>query len=178
MTEVDTASLPMEIAVNDSLLLRRLTAEDAEELFRIIQDNPDIKKSVTWPASVNSLEGTQAGIDRILEECEFRYVLQEDTQTIGYVGLYESDASDNAFGLGYFLASEKRGGGRMAETLSRLMQTVGENLTVDMFVAYIIDSNKPSQAVVSRLGFTVTDVLLEDTALKAMIRRWEKPIHG
>jgi ribosomal-protein-serine acetyltransferase len=168
--------LPAEIAVDDSLTLRRLTQDDANDLFQIIQANPDIKKSVTWPAKVSAIEDVHSGIEEILEECEHRYVLQQDNSTIGYVGMYRSDASESAYGLGYFLDSSARGNGKMSSTLDCLMQTVKESVPVDMFVAYIIDSNKPSQSVVSRLGFTVTDVLLEDKALQAMIRRWERPL--
>jgi RimJ/RimL family protein N-acetyltransferase len=178
MTETRTENLmPPEIVIGQNLSLRQLVPGDAEALFAIIQSSPDIKSSVTWPASVDSIEDARAGIEQLLEENPYRYTLQEDSATIGYVGMYDSDVSDNAFGLGYFLAVEKRGRGITTTVLDQLMRSVKNNVPVDMFVAYIIDSNKPSQAVVSKLGFAATDILLKDKALQAMIRRWERPVH-
>lgn len=172
-----SSQMPAEIAIDDGLSLRHITPEDAEELFPIIQDDPEISRNVTWPARSYDLDSTRQNIEQLLQGPKDPYVLQRDGQTIGFAGTWDSEDIDNAIGFSYFLAKDERGNGYMNRAVNGLMRVVRQKREVDTFLANIEDSNDTSKAVALGLGFEATDVLIWENILKVYIRRWEKPAH-
>lgn len=169
--------MPAEVSIDDHLSLRQLTSDNAEDLFQIIKDDPEIGQNVTWPAGIHSLEDTRRAIEQLLSEDKTPYVLQENGETIGFAGAWYPEDRQHEVGLSYFLAKDKRGHGFVTRTVQGLMQAATDSMPVDTFVANIIDGNGPSIAIIEKLGFKRTDELKYDEALQAQIRRYERPAH-
>jgi RimJ/RimL family protein N-acetyltransferase len=171
----EISQMPAEIVIDNDLSLRQLVPDDAEAMFQIIQDAPEIKQNVTWSASVHSLDDARRGIEQLLRENKSPYVLQEGEETIGFAGIWYSKDNEHELGFSYFLAKDKRGHGYITRAIKALMQATKENLSINTFAVNIIDANEPSKAIAAKLGFKATDILLEDKALPALIRRYERP---
>ncbi|HEX5744367.1 MAG TPA: GNAT family N-acetyltransferase [Candidatus Saccharimonadales bacterium] len=167
-----------KIIIDDGLLLRRITPDDAEDMFKIIQADSGIGRNVTWAGLVHSLDDAHKGIEQLLKEFKSPYVLQENGVTIGFAGTWGYPGKDHEVGFSYFLAKEKRGHGYVTRTVRKLMEAVrNDNPSVDTFIVNITDSNKASQAVAEKLGFKATDKLMKDRVLTEPTRRYERPAH-
>lgn len=167
--------LPDEITIDDNLSLRRFVEDDAESLFRIIQDDPDIKQSVSWPTQAHSPEDVRRIIKRLLQEDRAPYVLREKGVTVGFVGAWGVKDNENEIGFSYFLAKDKRGHGYITRAVQKLMEVTKQTLPINTFVVNITEANTPSQAVAAKLGFKPTDVLQKGD-LPAPTRRYERAV--
>lgn len=178
MSETLTTKMPPEIVVNDDLALGWLIPDDAETLFPIILNDPEIKRNVTWPANVHSLDGTRRRIERLTqEEDKSPYVLQKNGVTIGFVGAWGVKDNEHEIGFSYFLAKNRRGHGYITFAVRKMMEVAMENLPIETFAVNITDTNKSSQAIAAKLGFKATDILTKDKVLPELIRRYERPAY-
>ncbi len=167
--------LPPEIEVNDVLSLRLLEPDDSEDVFRILQDAPEIQSYVTWTASIKVTEDVRAKIEEFQEKGDRRYALLEGQQVIGYGALYNSWINiENEYEIGYFCAPEKRGRGYTKATAIRLMEVAREILGAQSFALYIDDGNSPSKTLAASLGFVPTEEFKEDPVLNCLERRYEQ----
>lgn len=165
--------LPGEITIDDNLSLRRLVEDDAESLFRIIQDDLGIKQSVSLAVEAHSLEDVRRAIRRLLQENKAPYVLQEKGVTVGFVSAWGVRDNEHEIGLSYFLAKDKRGHGYITRAVQKLMEVTKQILPINTFIVNITEANTPSQAVAARLGFKPTDALRKGD-LPAPTRRYER----
>lgn len=167
--------MPPEISVENGLFLRYLTPDDAESLLPIIQEDPEIKRNVTWPAGVDDIDDARQSINQLLEGNKSPYVLQKNGETIGFVGLWGAEGNNHEVGFSYFLAKNCRGHGYVTNAVQKLMHVAKQKLPIDTFVVNITDSNISSQSLAKKLGFEATDILTKDEALPELIRRYERP---
>jgi RimJ/RimL family protein N-acetyltransferase len=168
-----TDPLAAERAIDDVLSWRLFVPDDAEEVFRIIQDDPDITTRITWTAAARSADDIRQRIEKFPERGGYRGALLEFGQVIGYGALYESKTRKNEHEIGYFCAPDKRGRGYTKKLVINLMDTA-KRCGTESFALYIADSNLPSQAVATSLGFVATDELRRDDALDCLERRYER----
>jgi RimJ/RimL family protein N-acetyltransferase len=166
------------ISIDGVLMLRRITTDDAEDLFKIIQEDPGIGQNVTWAGLVHGLADAQRGIEQLLKERKSPYVLQEDGVTIGFAGTWKYENKDDEIGFSYFLDKNRRGHGYITRTVQKLMEVIkDEDPSIGTFTVNITDSNKPSQAIAAKLGFKPTDKLMKDRVLVEPTRRYVRPAH-
>jgi len=177
MTKVSTVNMPAEIVVDENLVLRYIRPDDARELFKIIEEDPEIKHNVSWPARTHTLADARRNIEQLLRDPRAPYVLQEKGVIIGFVGTWDSERSQKEVGFSYFLAKSSRGHGYSIKAVQSLMQATQASRPVDTFLVNIADTNEASKAVAKHLGFKPTGVLITDGDLQVPTRRYERHIH-
>jgi RimJ/RimL family protein N-acetyltransferase len=157
--------------------------EDAGDLLEILSQDPLIRERVGVAAKLKTEQDVR---DEVLSMNEddglIRYMVVENEKIVGLVSLWRDSgyfgqkADPNAYGFGYFLSTDARGRGLVTDSLSVLMQVVADNLKVNAFLAFCESDNKPSGAVLEKVGFRPTDTTYVDPNKGWIERRYEKTI--
>lgn len=165
-------------AIDGVLSWRLFVPEDAEEVFQILQADPEIATRITWTAGLRSVEGIRQRIEGFPARGDYRGALLESGEVIGYGALYESKTRREEHEIGYFCAPDRRGRGYTKKMVEHLMKTSKAVRGTKSFSLYIADSNLASQAVAASLGFTPTGELRRDNDLDCWERRHERAANG
>lgn len=156
------------IRVRAGLTLRPLDKVDAPRILEILDADTSIRESVSVASKLHTLEDIEAEVESYLKDINLiRYAILENDNPIGLVSLWRDigntfDAPDNPddYGFGYFIDPSKRGKGIVTDSVRHIMGIAAKNFTVNQFIAYCEDSNASSLAVLTKLGFQPTDIVL------------------
>lgn len=156
------------VQVRDGVELRLLEPEDATELLKILEEDPSIRDRVSVASKMHSPEDVKDQVELYKYDAHLiRYTVFVDDKPAGLVNFWRDvdgpfNAPDNPddYGFGYFIAPEQRGKGIVSDSVRTLMQIATEHLPLNQFIAYCEDDNVESVAVLSKLGFTPTDITL------------------
>ena len=140
------------------LLLRRITAEDAPALLRMLSD-PEVMRYIgREPAK--TLQEVQALCARIEETRQKNEglmfglaLLAEPQALIGTCGLWRLDAENHRAELGYMLAPAHQGRGLISEAISAVCRHGFESLQLHSIEAHVDPANAASVRVLERTGF-------------------------
>ena len=156
------ASLPWEIAVTPRCIVREMTVDDVEALYRVYSDESIIKYTEPlFPDYESELEYTNNYIKNVYSYFGFGTWIIEDRDTgeiIGRAGFNyrtDEDLPDTLTfpELGYVIAKEYQGKGYATEVCSRLISFGFEELGFDCIQALSHPDNLPSIRLLSSLGF-------------------------
>jgi RimJ/RimL family protein N-acetyltransferase len=96
-----------------------------------------------------------------------RYAILEGDNPIGLVSFWRDvdnpfDAPDSPddYGFGYFLDPNKRGNGIVTDAVRAIIDVATRNIHINQFIAYCEDNNPDSIAVLTKLGFQPTEIVL------------------
>lgn len=145
-------ALPDQISVSDGLAIRKIMPEDAEALFRLVQDNPDIPQYTAWAKGIDSVEEVVPSLQaRSNTSMDGRYVIAVGNQVVG--SIWASPGRREAeFGVGYCLDSGARGNGYVSQAITALLEQL-KFLGAKHIYFQIVPDNIDSIAVPKRLGF-------------------------
>jgi ribosomal-protein-alanine N-acetyltransferase len=147
----------MLIAETERLILREMTAEDAEDFFRIYND-PQIKKFVVKNSI--SLEEVRGQIENHIENYYKKYefglwatVLKENNCLIGRCGLlYQEVEGVKDLEIAYLFDSDYWGNGFASEAAEMLVKLGFQRFGFKRVVAYIDPQNTASIRVAEKSG--------------------------
>ncbi len=174
--------MPPEIIVEKGLKLRLLMPDDAEAMLIIFRKDPNIPKTVTWPAGLADEQAVRQKIIQMRVGSTRYAIVGRNDNIIGYIGVWEdggyfgNEPRKGEFGFGYFLDPDSRGKGIIARSLVGMLDEALRVYSVKTFAAYIADDNLASQSVVKSLGFIRTDEVYEEPVLHCLERKYEKNI--
>lgn len=166
----------------EHLLLREITAEDADDVYALFAD-PEVTRYYDLATLMQPEEAIQL-IDFFAEsfdeERSIRWgiVRKEDDRlvgTCGFVALWEHRGE-----IGYDLAPSLWGQGIMAEALEAVLEFGFDELALSRIEAFTMVENAASAALLRKLGFREEGILRDydhfkgafhDMRLCAMLRR-------
>jgi ribosomal-protein-serine acetyltransferase len=146
-------ALPTHLDISDKLAIRRVKPTDKDELFAILEYNPDIGKYVAWASKVESAEDVVPRLRHYSnEDMDGRYLITSEEKVVGYIGIHPG-SGDGEYGIGYCLDKDARGQGYVTDAVAALTEQARTQLGARQVYLQIILENEESNAVPERLGF-------------------------
>lgn len=154
-----------KVLVREGCYLRPLEVEDAEEILRILDDDPAIRDRVTVASRMHTIDDVAREVKTYKTDNEglIRYAIIFDDHCVGLVSLWRDSGffgqplDPDAYGFGYFIDPAMRGKGVVTAAVESLMKQAERLLRVKQFIAYCEDDNLASIAILHKLGFQATD---------------------
>lgn len=174
--------MPFEFAIEGGSSLRILQPKDAEDIFAIVKQDPEISDRVTWMHGVKTQQDVEDRIKDFQKKRSLRYAIVMAGDVVGYIGMWpdegymDKNVSECTYGFGYFLSPEVRGRGVTHKSLLALMHRAEAVFQVKYWRAYVEDDNQASQAVLRNLGFAPTDGVFDEPVMHTAERCWEKAV--
>ena len=142
----------------ERLILRRLRADDAEDMYEYACDS-DVTRYLTWfphpdmRYTRDYLEylGTRY---RVGDFFDWAITLKENGKMIGTCGFTAFDYSNDCAEMGYVLNPKYRGQGIAPEALHAVMEFGFDNLALNRAEAKFIEGNDASRRVMEMAGMT------------------------
>jgi len=139
-----------------NIVIRQFEPSDADDLLKLAGDD-SVKKFVPWAKSVTDQHTALLQIEEFQkswhDRVRARYVVEQDGQFVGYIGLWPDDKA-GYYEFGFAMLPEFRGEGIGTLVVQSLTKHVQFELGAICMVAYVNDSNVASIATVLKLGFT------------------------
>ena len=153
------------------LVLRAFTDDDAQPLFRHAR-NPNVARFTLWEAHT-SVEDTliflrDYAVLRYLEGMAEPYAItvKPDPEPIGACGCFWAAKPHQTMELGYWIAEPFWGKGYTVEACRAVLELVFAEYAPERMQARVIDGNRASSRVLSKLGFRE-----EGTLRRSLLRR-------
>lgn len=150
------AGIPWEILKTDRFIIREMSEDDVEELYKVYEDD-----SVTdyteplFPAYEDELEYTRNYIEKVYSYFGFGtwlIVTKDEGKIIGRAGFNYREGFDTPE-LGYVVSKEYQGKGVATEVCSAIIKYGFEELDFSCISAFSARENIPSLRLLHRLGF-------------------------
>ncbi|TMK57624.1 MAG: GNAT family N-acetyltransferase [Actinobacteria bacterium] len=141
----------------DSLGVRPLGAEDAPELYALIEANREhLERWMPWAAGQDL-----AGTERFIAEAEeqfarddgFQAKVAPEGQIVGVAGFHSIDWINRNTSIGYWLAADAQGKGTMSEVVRALVSHAFDEWDLHRVEIHCAPENARSRAIPERLGF-------------------------
>jgi ribosomal-protein-serine acetyltransferase len=141
----------------DSLGVRPLETEDAEELHALLEANRShLARWLPWAAGQE-----RDGTERFLAEAEgqlarddgFQARIAPEGEIVGVVGFHAIDWANRNTSLGYWLAADAQGKGTMTTVVSSLLDHAFYEWELHRVEIHCAPENTRSRAIPERLGF-------------------------
>jgi ribosomal-protein-alanine N-acetyltransferase len=148
---------PFPVIETERLLLRRVTIDDANDIF-ILRSNPETMKFIPRPllksaedalvliAEIESKINTNVGIN-------WAITLKDNPKLLGIIGYYRMQPENYRAEIGYILVPEFHGKGIIPEAVNRLIIYGFEDLKLHSIEAVIDPENYASEKVLQKCGF-------------------------
>ena len=140
------------------LAVREVRAEDAEELFALVQANQThLASRMPWAAepTVGDTRTYIAGaLAQRARDDGFGAVVIDDEAIIGSMGFHRIDRINRSTSLGYWLSAERQGAGVMTAAVRALVAHAFDVWDLHRVEIDAAPDNLRSRAIPERLGFT------------------------
>ncbi len=146
------------LRLNDHMVLREASADDADELFALVERNRAyLGQWLGWVAAITSVDDERAFL-RLTnlgwrDRTELSLVLVLNERIIGSVGLPHIDPDAKTAEIGYWLDQAAQGHGYATAAVRTLHEFVWSALDCDRVEIHAAVGNAPSRAVAERLGY-------------------------
>lgn len=151
----------------DRLILRRLSLNDAEEIYQLRSDIEVAALTGRTPcASIDEAIAYIGKIDRMINknECIFWAVShQENPALIGVACLWNFDITKGVVEIGYELLEKFQGKGIMGEVIVRILKYAFDVMGVETIIAFPSGDNPSSVSLLKKLGFEQAPVHFKNT---------------
>lgn len=152
---------PTERIETERLVLRKPTADDAEEIFRRYASDPEVTRYLSWPTH-RRLEQTRAFLEWSNEDWERwpagSYLIFErgdESRLLGGTGL--SFQTPKLAVTGYVFARDAWGQGFATEALEAMVK-LGRATGLTRMVAVCHPDHRPSARVLEKCGFLLDEM--------------------
>lgn len=137
------------------LILRDWTEDDAEDLYRYAAD-PEVGPAAGWKPHENVEESRKIAEMFIREGDVWALEEKASGRVIGSLGLHKDEKRPGVPGVkmvGYVLAKDSWGQGRMTEAVKEVMRYAFEEEGLRMLTVYHFPWNDRSRRVIEKCGF-------------------------
>jgi [ribosomal protein S5]-alanine N-acetyltransferase len=152
------------------LLLRKLTIEDAQDIFAYASD-PDVSRYVTWETHrtiEDSIKFIQFAMQRYEKEPigTWGIVMKETNRLIGTCDYFNWDPKHRRAEIGYVLAKQYWNQGLMTEAIREVIRYGFETMQLNRIEAQCFMENIASERVMQKVGMTFEGILREYAWIK------------
>ncbi|MCD2255508.1 GNAT family N-acetyltransferase [Agrilactobacillus fermenti] len=150
--------------INDHLSLRRLTIQDAQPLFGLVQRNISILQDyMPWATPNMTVEDEANWIQNMLKKSidgtVYAFVLLFDDQVIGALDLHHIDPINQHAEIGYWLDQSHQGQGLMTKAVQKLEEIAFYELDLQRIEIQAVTQNTASRGIPERLNYHLDGVL-------------------
>jgi ribosomal-protein-serine acetyltransferase len=146
------------LQVDEEICLKTLEIEDAEILFRLVEDNRSyLREWLPWVDANTTIEESKAFIKSAQEQQElnlgFQCGIWYHHQLSGVIGFHRIDWMNKNAEIGYWLGATFQGNGIMTKSCTSLINYAFHVLELHRVQLRCATENKKSCSVIERLGF-------------------------
>jgi ribosomal-protein-serine acetyltransferase len=154
----------VSIIVDDNTLLRTYEADDARELFNVINGSRQhLHPWLDWVDKTTKPEHSAQFIQQSLHEANMQEGLALgiflDERIAGGVGMHHWDLTTKRAQIGYWIAKEHEGKGIITKCLIKFIDFLFEKTGLNKIEIHFLPANKRSAKVAAQLGFKVEGVI-------------------
>lgn len=156
----------MEIKINRTIHVKSIESEDAAIIFKMVDANrTHLRVFLSFVDKMNTIAYAEQfvlqTIQRSKEGSELAFIIFENNEAIGRVGIYKIDRQHHSCELGYWLVEAKEGKGIMTEVCSIICNYCFNELQLNRIEIRCGINNHKSQSVARKLNFRDEGVLRE-----------------
>jgi ribosomal-protein-serine acetyltransferase len=150
---------PINLLVEDELILKEIHLRDADAVFRIIDTEREVLKEWLPFVEYTRHAGDTMSFIRSLSEGpiehrDLTFTIQYQGNIIGLMGLKGTDWTNHKTEIGYWLSEKHQGKGIVTKSCKRLIHFAFEALGINRIQIKAATLNHKSQQIPKRLGFT------------------------
>ncbi|MCT7973164.1 GNAT family N-acetyltransferase [Laspinema olomoucense] len=155
---------------SDRLMLRKMSLEDAPDLFEYASD-PEVAKYTTWPPH-QSLEDSHIFLNSIVEKYQTQenwdwgIIHKSDCKLIGTCGLVNRVQAHHHAEIGYALARPYWGQGYMPEAVKAVVAFGFQETDLNRIEGRCKLSNHASARVMEKIGMKFEGILRQQMFIK------------
>ena len=183
----------LKLRVSDSVDLRQIAEDDAEDLTELIDRNrAHLKEWLPWLDNSTGIHDTARFIGRSMEQAEdsngLTFGIVCNGELAGVIGQHYLDWLNRRTELGYWINAAHQGRGIVTGATARLTDYSFVEQDCNRVILHCAVGNTKSRAVAERLGFVQEGILREaewlydhyvDLVVYSMLKRvWIKPRAG
>lgn len=154
----------MLIRVNETIILRPLSARDADTLFLLVEQSREhVQKWLPW---LKHIQSSSDALFFITNEEELARKQKSmilgifmASSCIGVIGFHQLDFQNKIGSLGYFLEKQYEGKGIMTQSATALISYAFFELKLNRIELRIATENAASNKLAKRLGFIKEGIL-------------------
>ena len=139
----------------DRLILRRLSVNDAEKMYKNWASDPEVTKYLIWPTHA-STEITAMLLKSWVAEYEkpdyYQWAIESDGEPIGSIAVVSHDDRVKKCEIGYCIGRNFWGRGIMTEALAAVMDYMFDKVGMERVEARHDTNNPASGAVMKKCG--------------------------
>lgn len=180
----------VSILIDDNLLLRSFTAEDAPALFRAVDESrAHLRPWLRWVDATTKQEHIMQFIQRTLQQLNNQEALElgivYNRQLIGGMGMHEWNHLLKKAQVGYWIRKEYEGQGIVHRCLVHFLDFLYDKVKLNKVEIQFMPGNTRSAALAERLGFRVEGLIrqsyfmngkLEDLVVTGLLRTEWTPL--
>lgn len=162
------------------LILRKLSLEDAEDIFEYAQD-PEVTRYLSWDPH-KSIEDSIRFIEFMLEKYKIEgygdwgIEYKEKGKLIGTCGYTWWDRKNSKAEIGYVLSRKYWNMGLMTEAVKEIIKFGFEKMFLNRIQARCIVENFASERVMQKVGMKFEGILREDIFLRG--KYWDTKLYS
>jgi ribosomal-protein-serine acetyltransferase len=139
--------------------LRLLNESDAEQLFRVVDENrAHLRQWMPWVDKTRNPDDTRVFIrgsrERFARNDGFDAGIELDGAIVGVIGLHRMDRTNRKTEIGYWLAESAQGQGLMTAACRAIISHVFGEMKLNRVEIHCGTENTRSRRIPERLGFT------------------------
>ena len=149
---------PLNLLVDDDLILKEIQLRDANAIFEIINQQRDyLREWLPFIDYTKQAGDTRAYIlsiyDRPYDRRDMVFSIWFNGNIVGLMGLKGTDRDNHKTEIGYWLSQDMQGKGIITKSCYRLSQYLFDNLAMNRIQIRVGILNKKSKNIPIRLGF-------------------------
>ena len=167
---------PFPILTTERLTLRKLTVQDADEVFHLRSDNKvnaylDRKPAATIQDAKDFIKKIETNLQN-MDSVYWAITFNTDETLIGTIGYWNFDPEHNIAEIGYELRSPYHGQGLMREAIKKVIAYGFEVMQLDAITAFCRIDNEGSIKLLKHNGFELDNVEpVEDNYAMYVLKR-------
>ena len=154
----------VSISIDKNLLLRSYNADDAPELFNVV--NASRKHLHTWLDWVDkttkeehSLQFIQQSLHHLETQEGLALGIFYNNRIIGSIGMHHWEQTKKRAQVGYWISKEYEGNGIINKCLIKFIDFLFEKIGLNKVEIHFLPGNKRSAKVAERLGFKIEGII-------------------
>ena len=154
---MNTKFSPFPKLQTERLILRKLSLDDAEEIF-FLRSDENINKYIDRPRATsindayNFINKTNQSVDNN-ELVDWAITIKDDSRLIGSICLWNLNEVENKAEVGYELIPRYQGKGIAKEALSKIIEFGFDNVQLNKIEAYTHKENLSSTKLLEKFNF-------------------------
>lgn len=160
----------MTIYINDAIRLELITEKHAQDIFDLVDANRASLRQ--WLSFVDKMQTiafaenfVKRSIQRNLDGTEFAFVVYEQDEAIGRIGVYKIDGQNKIGEIGYWLAEKAQGKGIISKSCQSVIDFCFSQLQLNRIEIKCATDNVKSKAIPEKLKFTKEAVIRQGELL-------------